>query len=293
LIRDKGRPDKDIAPMHDMRSCSCRTVLFAAFALCLLIPGIGSSEGKAVPVLIYHQVLPSPDESGETVISIERFKAQMDYLRGNGYTTITIADLVAFMKYGEAPERTVVLTFDDGWKSVKNAVPILKEHRFKASFWVIPGVVGYPHLDWKEILDIAKDPDFEIGAHSMTHPWDAESLATWAEGKTPGRSVEDAAYEVRESKRVLEESLDRKVPYFAWPKGKYNEALVGIAMDAGYEAMLTTQEGPNRMGDDVFRIRRIYIDGACDLETFAQTLQDFKYHVCQTKVKPAERTTTQ
>jgi hypothetical protein len=105
--------------------------------------------------------------------------------------------------------------------------------------------------------------------------------------------MEDADYEIREAKRILEERLNRKVPYLAWPKGAYTGALVGIAMDAGYEALLTTEEGPNRQGDDVFRIRRIYIDGACDLETFAQTLRDFRYHVCRTKVKPAERTITQ
>lgn len=278
-----------MALMDYMSNRSGLTVMLSLLALCVVIPVNGSCDDKGVPVLIYHQVLPAPDEPGETVISLEKFREQMRYLSDHGYRAITVAALVAFMKGGEVPEKSVVLTFDDGWKSMKDGIPVLKEYRFKASFWIFPRTgVGYPYLDWPEIRDIARDPDFEIGAHSMTHPWDGESLVTWAEGKTPGRTLEDAAYEVRESKKVLEELLQHRVPYFAWPKGEYNEELVKIAKDAGYEAVLTVEDGANRHGDDVFRIKRIFIDGACDLEAFAQTLRDYRYHACRTKMRTTE-----
>jgi len=280
--------------MDYRRKLNCLTVILFVLVLCVLIPVNGSCEETAVPVLIYHRVLPAPDEPGATVISLEKFRGQMRYLSDHGYTAITIAALVAFMKGGEAPDKAVVLTFDDGWLSMKDVIPILKEYRFAASFWIFPGSgVGYPYLDWPEIVGIAQDPDFEIGAHSMTHPWDGESLVTWAEGQTPGRTWNDAAYEVRESKKVLEERLQRRVPYFAWPKGAYNEKLVKIAKDAGYEAVLTVEDGANRHGDDLFRIKRIFIDGACDLETFAQTLRDHRYHVCRTKMTPAATSSRQ
>jgi peptidoglycan/xylan/chitin deacetylase (PgdA/CDA1 family) len=175
--------------MHCLRNRSSRGLFLTVLVLCLLIPGVNRAEEKAVPVLIYHQVLPAPNEPGETMISLERFREQMRFLHENGYTAIPVAELVAFMKGGQAPEKSVVLTFDDGWKSVKDVIPVLKEHRFKASLWIFPGTgMGYPHLDWPEVLEIAKDPDFEIGAHSMTHPWDGESLATWAQEKTRGRN---------------------------------------------------------------------------------------------------------
>ena len=89
------------------------TVMFSVVALCILMPVNGSCEDKTVPVLIYHQVLPSPDEPGETVISLEKFREQMRYLSDHGYAAITVAALVAFMKGGEVPEKAVVLTFDD------------------------------------------------------------------------------------------------------------------------------------------------------------------------------------
>jgi peptidoglycan/xylan/chitin deacetylase (PgdA/CDA1 family) len=101
-------------------------------------------------------------------------------------------------------------------------------------------------------------------------------------------TIEDTSYELRESKRILEERLQRKVPYFAWPMGEYNDDLVKMAKDAGYKAVLTVEEGPNRQGDDVFKIKRILIDGACDIDTFALTLRDYRHHVCRTKMKPMD-----
>lgn len=68
--------------------------------------------------------------------------------------------------------------------------------------------------------------------------------------------------------------------------GWYNEKLIEMAKDAGYEALLTAEDGVNTAGGDVFRIKRIFIDGACDMATFEQVLQDFKHHVCQRKGKP-------
>ena len=251
-----------------------------------------SAEG--IPVLIYHEVLDSLEDPGETRISLDRFREQMKYLHDNGYTTMSIDELVAFMKGGAAPEKGVVLTFDDGWLSMRDAIPVLNHYRFKASFWIFPGTgIGYPHMEWPEIVEMAGNPNFEIGSHSLTHPWRSEDLVTWAEGKTAGRTLADAAREIGESKRILEKMLQRKVKYLAWPRGVFNERLVEVAREAGYEALLTTREGANVPGDDVLRIKRIYVDGACDMEVFARTLTDHKYYRCQAKSQAADRTLLQ
>jgi len=250
----------------------------------------GSVSAAEVPVLIYHRILSNPKEPGETVVSIDRFKEQMQYLKDNGYTTISMAELVSYMKgSGSVPDKAVVLTFDDGWKEMAAVTQILNQHNFKASFWIIPDKgIGGPYLDWNGVKNLASNPNFEIGAHTMTHPWDKNSnLVTWVDGKTPGKTEKDAEYEIKESKRVLESKLGKSIKYLAWPVGWYNDKLIQIAKDAGFEALLTVEDGANTRGGDVFRIRRIFIDGACDMNTFKQTLQDYKYHVCNTKGTPS------
>ncbi|MCX6706530.1 MAG: polysaccharide deacetylase family protein, partial [Candidatus Woesearchaeota archaeon] len=218
------------------------------------------NSGKGVPVLIYHAV--KDGKPGETIISVEKFSEQMKYLNDEGYKTISITDLVNFMKTGAAvPEKAIVLTFDDGWISIKDVIPILNQYGFKASFWIFPGTgIGGPYMGWNDIIDISKNPNFEIGSHSMTHPWDKQdNLVTWVDGKTAGKTEKDAEQEIKESKRILEEKIGKDVKYFAWPVGWYNDKLISIAKDAGYQGLLTVEDGANYQGDDVFRIKRIFI----------------------------------
>lgn len=243
-----------------------------------------------IPVLIYHQVIAATDKPGETIISLDLFREQMRYLYDNGYSTLSIGELVGFMQGASAPEKAIVLTFDDGWKSVMEIIPVLTRYRFKASFFIFPGKgIGGPYMDWKALREIAANPDFEIASHSLTHPWDKRNnLVTWIEGRTANKGAADIRYELTESKKILEKRLRKRIRYFAWPCGWYNEELIELARDAGYEAVLTAEEGVNLPQGDIMRIKRIFVDGACCMDVFAESIRDFTYHVCQGSSVPTK-----
>lgn len=240
-------------------------------------------------MLVYHEIRADGSQAGETVISRARFEEEMRYLAEHGYTTLSIRELVAFMQ-GQPlrAARPVVLTFDDGWKSALEALPALEEHGFRASFWIISHAgIGDPYLDWPDIRRIAANPDFEIGSHTATHPWDpVENLVTWADGRVSGKGLSEIRFELEASRRELERHLGRPVRYLAWPRGWYNDALVERAREAGYEAILTTDGGVNGQGDDVHRIKRLFVDGACDLQAFEQLLREAHYRPCDTSRRP-------
>jgi peptidoglycan/xylan/chitin deacetylase (PgdA/CDA1 family) len=246
---------------------------------------------SGIPVLVYHEIRPDGSQAGETVISLARFNEQMRYLAERGYTTLSIGELVAFMQGKPLrARRPIVLTFDDGWKSVLQALPVLEEHGFKASFWIISHTgIGDPHLDWSDVVGIAANPNFEIGSHTATHPWDpVENLVTWADGRVPGKGLPEISFELEASRRELERRLSRPIRYLAWPRGWYNDALIERAREAGYEATLTTDEGVNSGGDDAYRIKRLFVDGACDLQAFERMLREARYRVCQTSRRPTQ-----
>ena len=280
-----------------------RLVLARALAFCVtLFCALGGAGGATAParppvaaqaaeqggvaVLIYHEVVTDDRPEGDTSISLAHFSEQMELLADEGFTTVSVADLVRYMK-GEItlPAKAIAITFEDGWKSALNATPVLDRYRFKASFWIITGNgIGGDYLGWSDIERLAANPRFEIYSHTVSHPWDPRNnLVTWVQGANKDEGRRDALHELSESKRVLEQRLGRPVPFLAWPSGWFDDTLVALAQQAGYSALLTTEGGLNRRGDDVLRIRRTFVDGACDLLTFRRTVTSGRYASCQTR----------
>lgn len=247
---------------------------------------------NGIPVLIYHEiVIHSAKEPGETVITLEKFEEQMKYLFSQGYNPITMKDLLLYIEQGKVlPDKSIVLNFDDGWKNVLNAVPVLNRYSFPASFWIIAGSKGIgngEYLEWSDIQELAKNPRFEIGSHTYSHPWNPkDNLVTWVDNRVPGKSEKDALFELKESKKILESKLGISIDYLAWPCGWYNDKLIQLAQQSGYKLILTTEDGANLPGENPFKIKRVFIDGECSLTSFIEQLKNPRSIVCQKSQKP-------
>lgn len=238
-------------------------------------------------MLVYHQIRTegAAPEDGDTAIGLDRFTAQMEWLAGHGYVPLSMDDSVRYLQ-GLLPPLAgppVAIHLDDGWKSGLAALPVLERFRFKATYWVIAGTgIGLPHVDWADVVALEAHPLIDVQSHTLTHPWKpGETLVDWVTGRTMLRGTADAAHELQESKRLLESRLGRAVPYLAWPSGHYNDALIALAQQAGYTALLTIDDGVNVPGTtDLLRIRRTMIHGGCDITTFSRILQDGVFRTC-------------
>ena len=150
------------------------------------------------------------------------------------------------------------------------------------------------YLTWDEIRAISEDQNFEVQAHSMTHPYfRSDNLVTWVRGDTPGKSRQDAFFELVESKSILERKLGVPVDFFAWPGGWYNDDLIDMAKRVGYRALFTAEGGGNRPGNDVYRMRRFVVDGACPLGVFKRTVIEHRYVPCPPMTVPEQETALQ
>jgi peptidoglycan/xylan/chitin deacetylase (PgdA/CDA1 family) len=70
-------------------------------------------------------------------------------------------------------------------------------------------------------------------------------------------------YEVVTAKEALEEALDRRVRYFAFPYGQHanlSPAAFALANEAGYAGVCSAYGGFNFPGDDPFHLQRIAVD---------------------------------
>ena len=121
--------------------------------------------------------------------------------------------------------KTIMLTtsWDDGHRDDIGLARMLKEHGLKGTFYVCPRDHEFARQDLltsQEIKNISQD--FEIGAHTLTHP----RLPTISEGQ--------AEEEIFGSKTVLEEITGEKVDAFCYPYGSYTKAHVQLVKNAGY-----------------------------------------------------------
>lgn len=274
-----------------MRSALDALAVIAA----LFIAGNSSAAAQSagVPNLLYHQfsTQSSPLPIDDTTVDIQSFSEQMKYLHESGYRTLSTSELVRRLRSGEdLPPNAVSIHFDDGWRSVLAAIPLLEQHHFGATFWLIVEMIGQPgYLTWDDVAQLANNPEFEFQSHSMTHPGHVgDDLLAWANRN----SMEDKKliqWELQESKDQLEHKLKRKVDLLAWPYGAYSSQLIEDAVRAGYSGLFTVEWGLTKTGQDPLRIPRSYVGGRCDLDAFKQILADGHSRQCLERAVRRER----
>ena len=83
----------------------------------------GALDTSAPRIIMYHRI---SDDRDELAVSPRRFRQQMEFLAARGYRVCDVPDVARLLAGGELPERTVGLSFDDGYRDVaENAVPVL------------------------------------------------------------------------------------------------------------------------------------------------------------------------
>ncbi len=98
-------------------------------------------SAKAVPVLMYHHVSPNP---GLVTVSPATFRHHMKTIAEAGYTTISADDFLGFLlKRLDLPEKSVLITFDDGFlDNYVHAYPVLRELGLKSTLFAVTGWIG-------------------------------------------------------------------------------------------------------------------------------------------------------
>lgn len=197
-------------------------------------------------ILMYHYVRsgmnPRKDRTGYRLsVRPEELDAHIATLKQLGYKAISMADLAA----GKGDDRSVVLTFDDGYADFySNAYPILKKHGWSATLYVITNKIGGPYLSWDQIRELQQN-GIEIGSHTVEH-YELNKMA-----------IPDQRREITESKRVLEEQLGVPVTSICYPVGRYNDDTVRLVKEAGYLNAATTEPGLVRVQDNPFTYKRV------------------------------------
>jgi len=150
------------------------------------------------------------------------------------------------------------LTFDDGHASNYTEVfPVLRELGLRATFFVVPTLVGTAgYAGWRELREMTA-AGMEIGSHSLTHPF-LDRLDNAGLRREFGTS-----------KAMIEERLGIAVRSASLPFGWPTPLLEPVLRELGYRAFCTSRPGWWHPGDRPLSIPRVTAYHGMPVEEFA------------------------
>ena len=217
-------------------------------------------HGAAVAVLGYHRV---DDGGGPLTVSRRTFLLHMAVLDAERtrQPILDLDDAVDRLAAGTAPQRGVVVTFDDAWAdNHANALGPMVERQVPATVFVPSWLLGTPgRLTRTQLLEMAA-AGVRVGAHSRTHA----DLTTCSDA--------ELEQEVRGSREDLEDLLGVACTRFAYPNGRLDGRVRAAVVTAGFHTAVTTVRGWARVNVDPLRIPRNFAEDF-DAATFTATLR--------------------
>lgn len=187
-----------------------------------------------IAILTYHDVVDTieGDPKATVNISVKKFEEQIKWLKKHNYKSISMDEFYNWKtKRKKIPRKSVLITFDDGWKSFyTKAIPILEKYDMKASVFIIWSYSSNPnneaYMTLEEINDVKENhKDMEILSHSYNL-----HLRENAE-------IDD--YDLYKKDFSEINKYYENIKYYAYPFGYRNENYIKALKEKGYKLAFT------------------------------------------------------
>jgi peptidoglycan/xylan/chitin deacetylase (PgdA/CDA1 family) len=251
---------------------------------------------RRVTILCYHSVTehepPILNDPHKLHIPLALFRQHLDHLK-RFYHVVSLDEfLTATREQRELPDKSVVLTFEDGVRNFLTvAAPLLQERGFPATNFVITGETNASQrpemnhkwqpaddrtfLSWQDIDELAQ-AGIQFGSHTCSH------------AKLTELSPAEAEKELTESHAALGSRVSQNHFPLSYPYGQVSDRIRQLAQQAGYSCGMTTLAGVNDLQSDLFALRRTVIAGDDDLPTFAARVSGLTTRVNSLRQKSSQ-----
>jgi poly-beta-1,6-N-acetyl-D-glucosamine N-deacetylase len=254
-----------------MRALICLLLLLAAGA------ASAQGTGRRFVSVAFHDVVDKRDELTTDAVTSDKLVRFFDWLKGTGWTVVSLDDVLA-AKQGKRPlpDKAILLTFDDGYRSLYTRVfPLLKIYRYPAVAAVVGswmdgppgGTVRYGDFDvprskfitWAEAREMQASGLVEFASHSYDLHWGARANPqgnaipagrTWRYDSATARYESDAQHSGRiradldRSRRQIATALGRAPRALVWPFGRFSGPALEEARKAGFAFAFTLEAEP-------------------------------------------------
>lgn len=216
-----------------------------------------------VPIIMYHSILRS--KNGKYIVHPDTLEADLNYIKENGYTTITITDLINYV-YSDSPlpEKPIIITFDDGhYNNLTYLLPLLEKYDMVAVISIVGNYTdsysetnetnpNYSYLRWCDINDMMKTNRIEF----QNHTYNMHSMSNLRNGcmKKKNESIETYSSILKNDLSKLQNEFQTNTGYvpntFTYPFGAISNASLNIVKELGFKASLSCGEGINIITKD-------------------------------------------
>jgi biofilm PGA synthesis lipoprotein PgaB len=274
---------------------------FAFLLLCIgmaFIPFAYSKEAHFL-ILNYHDIIDEEDIEppfDRMEVNKHFLEDQFIWLKKNGFSVVSVQDLFdAAAGKKDLPEKSILLTFDDGYLSFYTKVyPLLKKYRYPATLslvgqWMdgnIPDDVGKPLMSWEQVREVSGSGLVEIASH--TYDLHGGVLGN-PQGNTQPATVtrlyddpmliyeNDTQYQQRlrtamfKSAEFIFQHVGFRPRVMVWPYGQYNELSLIAAREAGMPMTMGLVDGFNTLAN-ISALRRLIIVDDPNINKFAEII---------------------
>lgn len=191
-----------------------------------------NSLKNKIVILGYHQIREYRDTDGPKtklfITSPEIFEKEMKYLSDNGYKSISLKDYIDYIKNEKKisfGEKSVIITFDDGYRSQYDvALPILKKYNLSATFFIYSDCIDkYPACMTLDNLRDLSRSGMKIANHTTHHVF------------LPKYKDSSILREIKENQDWLNTNINKESveDILAYPFGGNDERVENIVKGSG------------------------------------------------------------
>ncbi len=249
------------------------------------VPVSSQNIPAEVTVIMYHAVMEDSSRTNKYVITPARLGEDLAYLKACGYETVSVKQLYNYTQKAETlPEKSVLITFDDGYYNVyKYAFPLFKEYNMKFVFSII-GIMSekasasgeaqspaYSHTNYEQLSEMLNSGLVELGNHTYDlHGKNTRNGILPCYNESPTDYAAAVGGDIAKAQRLLEDKLNYSAYIFAYPLGAYNDEAGKLMDSFGFIATFSCEEGTNfiQRPEDLKLLKRYNRSGLYTSEEF-------------------------
>ncbi|MEJ8857329.1 poly-beta-1,6-N-acetyl-D-glucosamine N-deacetylase PgaB [Variovorax robiniae] len=229
--------------------------------------------------IAFHDVVDARNELDDNSLSTDRLLSFFDWLRGNGWTAVSLDDIARARRGEKAlPAKAVLLTFDDGYRSLYTRVyPLALAYGYPVVAALVTEWMDAPagsmvryddesmprerFITWDQAREMQRSGLVEFALHTQSlhdevvgNPQGNTMPSAVTRRFTPGAGYQSEAEfaaglraDFAGGRATLQRELGKAPRALVWPYGRYSAIGISVAQEFGFEFTLSLDGGPAKV----------------------------------------------